>query len=134
MIKQLAHVCIHSNDLESTERFYCDTLGLERGFTFVRDGHTFGFYAKLGASTFIEVFEGHPASEGAIKHIAIEVDDIDAVINTLRDAGFTATDKKLGADHSWQSWTEDPNGVKIEFHEYTEQSLQYTGGVCVFNR
>ncbi len=130
MIKQLAHLCIHSNDLAATEKFYFEALGLEKGFTFMKDGNLFGFYIKLGNSTFIEVFKGDLSSEGSIKHLAVEVDDIDQVIKKLRKAGFEATDKKLGADNTWQCWTEDPNGVKIEFQQYTADSMQLNGGIC----
>lgn len=133
MIKQLAHVCIHSPDLEATEKFYFEALALERGFVFMKEGEKFGFYIKLGSSTFIEVFKGERSSEGSIKHLAIEVSDIDEVISSLRSHGFQATDKKLGADSSWQSWTEDPSGVKIEFHEYTDRSMQLNGGICEVN-
>jgi catechol 2,3-dioxygenase-like lactoylglutathione lyase family enzyme len=130
MIKQLAHICIHTDDLTETEHFYCDVLGLEKGFEFEKDRDPFGFYIKLGGKTFIEVFKGEPAKVGNIDHIAIETDDIDQVIRTLRANNFEASDKKLGGDHTWQSWTRDPNGVKIEFHQYTEKSMQFKGGVC----
>jgi len=77
------------------------------------------------------VFKGEPGSEGNIKHVAIEVSDLDALIAQIRAAGAEVDDKKLGADHSWQAWATDPNGVRIEFHEYTEQSNQLVGGKCV---
>ena len=130
MIKRLAHICIHTNDLAETQRFFCNALGLEKGFEFEKDGDLFGFYIKLGGKTFIEVFKGKPAEVGNIDHIAIETDDINQVITTIRAHGFEATDKKLGGDNTWQSWTRDPNGVRIEFHQYTEDSLQFKGGVC----
>jgi len=130
MIKQLAHLCIHTEDLAKTERFYIDALGLEPGFRFLKNGKRFGCYLKLGSSTFIEVFEGKRGSPGNINHLAIEVDDMDGVIARLRENGVEVTDKKLGADHSWQAWLEDPNGVRIELHEYTPESLQRTGGDC----
>lgn len=130
MNKGLAHVCIHSQDLAETERFYCDLLGLEKGFVFMKDDALFGYYIKLGNDSFIEVFKGKPGKIGNINHLSIETDDIDKVITTLRSNGFDATDKKLGVDQSWQSWTKDPSGVKIEFHEYTDESLQFRGGVC----
>ena len=130
MIKRLAHICIHTNDLAETQRFFCDSLVLEKGFEFEKDGDLFGFYIKLGGKTFIEVFKGEPAEVGNIDHIAIETDDIDQVISELRANGYEATDKKLGGDYTWQSWTRDPNGVRIEFHQYTEDSLQFKGGVC----
>jgi glyoxylase I family protein len=131
MIKQLAHVCIYSTDLDATTRFYCEGLELERGFEFVRNGDLFGYYINLGENTFIEVFKGEPGTEGNIKHIAIEVDDMDQIITRLREYGYEVGDKSLEADHSWQAWTTDPNGVKIEFHEYTDDSLQLTGGTCL---
>lgn len=130
MIIRVAHICIHSQDLQETERFYCDVLGLERGFDFLKDEELFGFYIKAGKDSFIEVFKGTPGSTGNINHLALETDDIDEVIENLRANGFEATDKKLGIDKTWQSWTKDPNGVSIEFHQYTDESLQFKGGVC----
>ena len=130
MMTRLAHICIHSQDLSETERFYCDTLGLEKGFDFVKDDALFGFYIKLGNDSFVEIFKGDSGSVGNINHLAIETDDIDQVITKLRSNGFDATDKSLGGDHTWQTWTEDPSGVRIEFHQYTEKSLQFRGGVC----
>jgi catechol 2,3-dioxygenase-like lactoylglutathione lyase family enzyme len=130
MIKQLAHICIHTDDLAETEQFYCDILGLEKGFEFEKDGDLFGFYVKLGGKTFIEVFKGDTRKVGNIDHIAIETDNIDEIISALHSNGFEATDKKLGVDHTWQSWTEDPNGVRIEFQEYTDKSMQFKGGTC----
>jgi lactoylglutathione lyase/glyoxylase I family protein len=131
MIKQLAHICIYSQDLDATRTFYTQALGLSLGFEFERDGEPFGYYVKVGNDTFIEVFKGEPGSEGNIKHVAIEVSDLDALIAQIRAAGAEVDDKKLGADHSWQAWATDPNGVRIEFHEYTEQSNQLVGGKCV---
>ena len=29
---------------------------------------------------------------------------------------------------TWQAWTEDPNGVKVELFEYTPGSAQLVGG------
>ncbi len=131
MIKQLAHLCIHSTDLDKTARFYFDALGLEKGYEFIKDGELFGYYIKLGNQTYIEVFKGDPGSIGNITHFAIETDDIDAVIARVKEHGYAIGEKALGGDHSWQVWTTDPDGVRIEFHEYTEKSLQLTGGQCI---
>jgi catechol 2,3-dioxygenase-like lactoylglutathione lyase family enzyme len=131
MIKQLAHICIHTSDLDATSRFYFEGLGLERGYEFIKNDELFGYYIRLGNNTFIEVFTGEPGAEGNIPHFAIEVEDIDAVINRLREYGYEAGDKSFGGDHAWQAWTTDPSGVRIEFHQYTENSLQLTGGTCM---
>ncbi len=34
MIKQIAHIRTGAKDLAETETFYCDVLGLEKGFSF----------------------------------------------------------------------------------------------------
>lgn len=131
MMKQLAHVCIYSADLEETARFYFEALDLEKGFEFIKDGELFGYYIKLGSNTFIEVFKGDPGEIGNINHMAIQVDDIDGVIARVKEHGYEIGEKSLGADHSWQAWVNDPDGIRIEFHQYTEKSLQLAGGTCV---
>lgn len=135
LIRQLAHTCLLSTDLKVTVDFYVGVLGLKKKFDFIRDDKVVGFYLDMGNRTFIEVFENTNAAnhEGqVIAHLCMEVNDIDAVIVHLRKAGVTVTDKKTGGDRSLQAWTADPDGVKIEFHQYTQDSRQFTGGDCVF--
>ena len=131
MIKQLAHVCIRTLNLDETLRFYTEILGLEKGFDFVKDGRRIGYYIRLGNRTFIEVFQGDPGDAGNISHMAIEVEDMDGLIERLQDHGVAVGEKKRGADDSWQVWIKDPNGIGIEFQEYTAASRQLTGGKCI---
>ena len=42
---------------------------------------------------------------------------------TLMDGGVV-TAPNLGADHSWQAWLADPDGNRIELHQYTPESKQ----------
>ncbi len=133
MIKSLAHVCIFAKDLDETLRFYTEVLGLEKAFDFEKDGAPFGYYIKLGNNTFIEVFKGKPSEVGGIKHIAIETDNIEGLIAQIRAHGINVPDKRLGADQSWQFWIQDPNGIDIEFHEYTKDSKQIIGGTAIVN-
>jgi catechol 2,3-dioxygenase-like lactoylglutathione lyase family enzyme len=130
MIKRLAHICINTSSLPDTERFYCQGLGMTRRFDFEKEGSLFGYYLDAGGGTFIEVFSGEPGEAGNINHLALEVDDIDAAISQLRGAGFDIGDKAFGSDDSWQAWTADPNGVRIELHQYTPESCQLTGRTC----
>jgi len=133
MIRQLAHICIHTLDLDQTLRFYTDVLGMEKGFDFERKGEPHGYYLKLGGRTYIEVFPGDPGEVGNINHVAFEVDDMDGLMVRIREQGVDIGEKKLGADHSWQVWLTDPNGIRIELHEYTPDSLQLVGGTCHVN-
>ena len=130
MIKRIAHVCLSALDLDEAERFYCSGLGFKKVFEFFRDGKRTGFYLELAPGSYVEVFQRDAIDTQAalpIRHFCIEVDDIETVRSALIEAGYEATEKKLGADQSWQAWTTDPSGIRIEFHQYTDQSSQKTG-------
>ena len=136
LIKQIGHVCLGATDLQKSTHFYCTALGLKKQFRFIRDGKEFGFYLDLGGNTFIEIFEQtalESNERSPIKHVCLQVDDIDQVITALRSHAYEVTDKHLGADHSWQCWVTDPHGVRIEMHQYTAESSQTTGRDCVIH-
>lgn len=135
MITALAHICIGADDLEKTRWFYCDVLGFDKKFDFIKDGELFGFYLQISDNNFIEVFRnGADAPEAGrqrIKHFCLETDDIDAIKARIEDHGLETRPKKLGADNSWQFWCTDPNGIDMEFHQYTAESSQHTGADCI---
>ncbi|AQQ71529.1 putative lyase [Limihaloglobus sulfuriphilus] len=136
MIKNLAHICITTADLAATENFYCSVLGLKKHFSFMRDNEECGFYIAVGENSYIEFFSqspemaSKPKESSVFQHICLETDEIDAVISRLKTEDIDVTEKMLGADNSWQCWLEDPNGLKIEIHQYTAQSTQITGADC----
>jgi catechol 2,3-dioxygenase-like lactoylglutathione lyase family enzyme len=131
---KLAHVCIESADLEATERFY-SCLGLQRQFEFRNPaGLLIGYYLKFENETFLEVIRVESVrDEGAVRHFAIESDDVAALRARLLAAGFDASEKRLGGDETWMVTCRDPNGVFIELHEYGARSMQQHGGVCVID-
>jgi len=136
LVKQVAHVCIFAHDLDVTESFWTGVLGLPVAFRFTRNGAPYGFYLDAGGRTNVEVFlkpETHFSEANQINHIALEVHSLDEAIGKIRQQGVEVTDKSLGVDDTWQAWTADPNGVKIELFEYTAKSAQFTGGNRVAN-
>ena len=135
MIKSIAHVCLLATDLSAAERFYCRVLGLRKIFDFIREDRVIGFYLEVAAGTYIEIFQVEEIvvqEKAPILHICLEVDDIDSIRAVLIDNGCEVTEKILGSDQSWQAWTTDPHGVKIEFHQYTDRSSQITHENCEF--
>ena len=129
MMRQIAHICTFSCDLAESEKFYCGALGLEKGFEFVRGSEVIGVYLKAGNCTFIEIFKNSEnAGEGQIKHICLETSDIESAAKSLKTNGYETTEIKTGRDGSLQVWATDPDGVKIEFHQYTAESMQFKGG------
>lgn len=133
MIKQLAHINIGSYDLEASKEFYCDILGLEKTFEFIKEGELFGFYVGVGNNTFIEVFQDEQKGEQAsnlLHHLCLEVADLETAVNAIREKGWQVSDMVLGTDQSWQAWISDPSGVQIELMQYTAESSQFTGKAC----
>ena len=58
MIRQLAHVCFFTDQLDAMVAFYRDQLGFPVKFTLdTDDGELMGYYFDCGNTTFIEVFD-----------------------------------------------------------------------------
>lgn len=131
MKSKLAHVCIETADLQTTEAFY-KVLGMERQFDFNNlQGELVAFYLGFGNQTYVEVIKTRdPKPPGLIRHFAVEVDDIDAARATLVANGIDVSEKELGIDNTWMITCHDPNGVFIELHQYTPDSMQLVGGAC----
>lgn len=135
MIKGLTHAAILVTDLERAVAFYRDILGLSEQFRLSRDdGSAWLVYLNVGDRQFIELFPGAAgqyekrAGAGPV-HICLEVDDIHKTFAELTGRGAPAPsgEPKLGADGSWQFWTQDPDGNPIEFHQFTPDSRQVSG-------
>lgn len=133
MIKGIAHACIGCTDLAQVERFYCKALGFTKRFEFVKQAKVIGFYLQVVPGVYLEFFQADsvPNAGSPIRHLCLETDDLDEVIARLRSNGYKVGDKTMGADHTPQAWVKDaPDGVAIEFHQYTAESCQRTGKPC----
>jgi catechol 2,3-dioxygenase-like lactoylglutathione lyase family enzyme len=128
MITNMAHACFTVTDLDRALKFYAEGLGLTPAFDYIdENGKRYGIYLHLGGRNFIELFTGDisaPAQGQSFRHICLEVDDIQSTIQELRDRGIETTDPKLGKDRSWQAWITDPDGNRIELHDYNPDSKQ----------
>lgn len=128
----LAHACIRTDDPESTRRFYEDGLGCVLKFRFTRNGKVIGSYFELAPKHYIEVFltdQKLPATrDRGLDHFCVETDDLEALRTRLVDLGFQPGEIKKGCDRTWQFWVKDPNGIAVEFQQYTAESAQIVGG------
>lgn len=58
-------------------------------------------------------------------HICLEVDDLVAYVETLRDRGIEIDEEvTMGVDGSLQAWIRDPDDNRIELMEHLAGSLQ----------
>ena len=128
MISNLAHLCFVVRDLDASMAFYCGKLGLKHAFNAVNDaGQRTGIYLHVGARNFIELFQGEVPAEAtkvSYQHFCLEVGDMAGTVAELRCRGVEITEPKVGRDRSLQAWLQDPDGNRIELHQYTPQSKQ----------
>jgi len=147
MIKQLAHLCLKTSQLDRMTAFYRDALGATVRFRYLnKAGEPIGCYFALGENTFIEVFDhadAHRRSNSPkplepleeprdpwlarYNHFCLQVEGLDAYVALIESRGVTVTGRKTGNDRSRQAWVKDPDGNLIELQEYTAQSRQFTG-------
>lgn len=92
-------------------------------------------YVKFG-SVFVELFDAGPATENMFpddfhfnyQHLSLEVDDMAGFTEKIRQAGAPIdSEPAMGMEHTWQMWSHDPDGNRIEFMQYTDRSYQVVG-------
>jgi catechol 2,3-dioxygenase-like lactoylglutathione lyase family enzyme len=139
MLKQLAHLCLKTDQLPVMIAFYRDIIGLPIKFALKDDhGVEFGYYFDLGNRTFLEVFD-HQLSARQWKlptdaivrtpvmhysHFCFESDNLEKLKAVWESRGLKSTEIKTGLDGSRQMWITDPDGNAIEVMQYTAVSLQ----------
>jgi lactoylglutathione lyase len=139
MIRHLAHLCFHTDNVAAMVRFYNEGLGLPIKFTMTTDdGEGLGYYFACGDTTFIEIFNQAVAVKkwggqmvalnqnpsSPYKHFCLEVTGLVELKAKLESRGIEVTPIRTGMDHSSQAWIQDPDGNRIELMEYTAASKQ----------
>jgi glyoxylase I family protein len=90
-IHHIALKCQGVEQFNKTLHFYCDILGLPVARSW-GEGENSGIMLDTGAGL-LEIFANAPdiLGMGAIRHMALAVDDVDACIEAVRAAGYTVT-------------------------------------------
>ena len=122
MIKSIAHASFLVADVSTSLAFYCGVLEIEQNMT--RPKFPFdGAWLNLGASgqqlhlmqlPNPDSKEGRPEHGGKDKHIALVVDNLDALAEKLEAAGITFSRSKSGRA---AFFCRDPDGNALEFAE-----------------
>ena len=119
MVTGLQHIGLPTNDMAATVRFY-QSLGFEIAHETVNGGEKVCFL-RLG-SVCVEIYENGQAvgKHGAINHIGLDVEDVEAAWNAVRDAGYQPLESEIQALPFWDRGVRffnilGPNGEKLEF-------------------
>lgn len=126
---RLSHLCIGVLDLETSEKFYIDLLGGELVFEFKNEtGKRYGMFISVGKGTFIELFKTEKKNSLSVnsigfRHLCFQVENINTAADYLKRAGYYPEINIGRVDKVPQFWIEDPDGIKIEFHELSNLNL-----------
>lgn len=124
---QFAHIALSCKDLLTTERWYTRHFGFRRARVFMNDGKPFIVFIKRD-DVYLELFNAEgdrptetPEGDGlhsvGIRHIAFQVDDIDAVLNELGDSARVTLGPLSFDDFipGWKTvWIADPDDNIVE--------------------
>ncbi|MFA6845985.1 MAG: VOC family protein [Sphaerochaetaceae bacterium] len=119
----LQHIGIPTNDIGKTIDFY-ESLGFSISYRTVHKGTSVAFMS-LG-DLVIETYENHQAmmKNGAIDHIALNVDDIEKTYEEIVALGYHSIESmKIDGRPFFSKGVRfftilGPNGEKVEFNQY----------------
>ncbi len=114
VIHGVHHVSINVDDVEAAGRFYVDALGMQR---LSRPDFGFpGIWLQCGGQqVHLMQVDGHVAPQG--QHFAIQVDDVDEAIRSLRDKGVEVSDVLDIPGAGRQAFFSDPAGNMLELNQ-----------------
>jgi glyoxylase I family protein len=132
-----SHVGLNCRDQAATERFYTRWFGFRRArvveadgdrVVFLRAGDVYLELFRSAADPLLEPADDGPANPGLARHLAFQVEDVDAFLA----AGGDELDICLGPLSfdafipGWRTvWVSDPDGVVIEVSQgYVDQTEQ----------
>ena len=115
----LQHLGLPTNDMKATLDFY-QKIGFEIALDTENEGDRVVFLKQAGLV--IETYENHQAvmKSGAIDHVCIDVNDIDAVYALAKEANFTMLDEGIRSLPFWENGIRffnvlGPNNQVVEF-------------------
>jgi glyoxylase I family protein len=122
---KLHHVAIICSDYEASKRFYVDILGLSVvSETYRKERDSYKLDLQIGDSQ-IELFSfpnpperpSYPEARG-LRHLAFEVDDVEAAVAELRDRGIEAEAVRIDPITGKKfTFFQDPDKLPIEIYE-----------------
>lgn len=130
MVKSITHVAINVKDMEKTLAFYRDALGFQKIFelSHPETGKPWIVYVQICAGQFLELF--YDGTERTAKdsdigftHVCFQVDSVEEIAERITRNGYPLEIPPCeGCDHNLQTWTRDPNGVRIELMQVCPDS------------
>lgn len=125
-IKAIHHIAIITNDYERSKKFYTEVLGftvIAEVYRAERDSYKLDL--AINGKYQLELFSfpdyreraSYPEAKG-LRHLAFEVEDVEAAVQELRLKGVEVQDMRIDAcTHKKFTFFNDPNGQPLELYE-----------------
>ncbi len=129
----IAHTAFNVTDMDRAVKFYEDVFGGRKAFEINRPdtNEPWIVYLYIGGGQFVELFYGgvnvtpYRDDNAGFSHLCLSVADINEAADSItRNGAPLDIAPKYGADGNWQCWTHDPDGIKIELMQISEESPQ----------
>jgi catechol 2,3-dioxygenase-like lactoylglutathione lyase family enzyme len=117
MIHGMNHFTITAEHREATLAFYCGLLGLQEGHRPDLGFPGAWLYAPGNPQAVLHIYWDRPlptGRTGVIDHMAFTASDLKAVKGRLDAAGMKYDLRQQAGAGTWQLFTFDPNGAKVE--------------------
>jgi lactoylglutathione lyase len=116
----VAHIAVYAHDVDKTLAFYRDLLGYAEPFRLNRgSGALHLAFVKVNDRQFVEVFPEKAEGTDRLNHIALEVEDAEAMRAYLAARGVKVPDKvPVGRIGNANFNITDPDGHTVEIVQY----------------
>ena len=131
MVEYMTHTAINVKNMKESLKFYREALGFQKIFELSNPetGDPWIVYVQVCKGQFLELFYTKPEAamtsepEVGLNHICFCVEDVEKTARQITDAGYELFIKPcVGCDHNKQTWVKDPNGVRIELMQISQES------------
>ena len=121
----LNHVSISVQDYAAATSFYAKQMGFREAFSFREpDGTPYFTYFQISRETFLEVMQATPARPAGCPHFGLEVQNLDAVVEQLKQRGVDVRPPSLSARTGTRiAQAVGPGGINMELLEMGPASL-----------
>jgi lactoylglutathione lyase len=130
-ITGVAHIAVYAKDVDKTVAFYRDFLGYAEPFRLNRpSGELLLAFVKVNDRQFVEVFPEKASGGDRLNHIALEVEDAEAMRSYLGSRGVKVPEKvPVGRIGNANFNITDPDGHTVEIVQYlpTGRTAQQRG-------
>jgi glyoxylase I family protein len=121
----LNHVAISVADYAAATRFYARQMGFREAFSFREtNGDPYFTYFQISRDTFLEVMQATPARPAGCPHFGLEVQDLDAAVDELKQRGVEVRPPSLSPRTGTRiAQAIGPGGINMELLEMGPGSL-----------